>query len=56
MQTSRVGLIVIDGTDGSGKATQVKILTDRLQQEGVAIASFDFPQYGKNPQGLLKII
>jgi len=54
MQTSRGGLIVIDGTDGSGKATQVKILTDRLQQEGVAIASFDFPQYGKKSSGLVE--
>ncbi len=47
-------LIVIDGTDGSGKATQTKILLDRLEQEGVKTASFDFPQYGKKSAGLVE--
>ncbi|PLX24437.1 thymidylate kinase [Candidatus Parcubacteria bacterium] len=40
--------IVIDGTDGSGKATQVGILEERLKKEGHDVAVVDFPQYG-NP-------
>ena len=41
-------LIVIDGTDGSGKATQVALLTKRLQKEGYTIKNVDFPEYYKN--------
>lgn len=41
-------LIVIDGTDGSGKATQVALLTDRLKKEGHKIKIVDFPDYYNN--------
>jgi len=41
-------LIVIDGTDGSGKATQVEYLTNRLKKEGYKIKMVDFPEYYKN--------
>lgn len=37
--------LVIEGTDGSGKGTQFKLLVDRLQSEGYDVATFDFPQY-----------
>ncbi len=37
--------LVIEGTDGSGKGTQFKKLTERLEHEGYDIATFDFPQY-----------
>jgi dTMP kinase len=37
--------IVIEGTDGSGKGTQFKLLSERLIQEGYDVATFDFPQY-----------
>lgn len=40
--------IVIDGIDGSWKATQTKLLLDRLEKEGYKIAMIDFPQYYKN--------
>ena len=40
-------LIVIEGTDGSGKATQTRILITRLKREGHKVISFSFPQYGK---------
>ena len=40
-------LIVFEGTDGSGKATQAKLLCRRLEQEGVAYREIDFPRYGK---------
>lgn len=45
-------LIIIDGTDGSGKATQTKLLVARLKKEGYKIAMADFPQYGKKSAGL----
>lgn len=41
-------LIVIDGTDGSGKATQVDLLRKRLIQEGKMVQVVDFPKYYKN--------
>jgi len=41
-------LIVIDGTDGSGKATQVDLLTKKLKKEGYTIKNVDFPEYYKN--------
>ena len=39
--------IVIEGTDGSGKATQFKLLAERLKREGYRVAIFDFPRYGQ---------
>jgi len=44
-------LIVIDGTDGSGKGTQTEILIKRLQQNGYNVATTDFPQYGQKSAG-----
>jgi dTMP kinase len=45
--TQRGKLIVIDGTDGSGKGTHSGMLIERLiREERKAILS-DFPQYGK---------
>lgn len=41
-------LIVIDGTDGSGKATQVAQLKNRLLAEGRSVESLDFPRYYDN--------
>lgn len=41
-------LIVIDGTDGSGKATQVDLLMKRLKKEGYTVKLIDFPEYYKN--------
>ena len=46
-------LIVIDGTDGSGKATQVAKLKERLMSEGIFITSLDFPRYYDNFFGKL---
>lgn len=40
-------LIVIDGTDGSGKATHAGLLIDRLSREGKDAKLTDFPQYGQ---------
>lgn len=41
-------LIVIDGSDGVGKATQTKLLVNRLRKDGVSVETLDFPQYRKN--------
>jgi len=38
-------LIVIDGSDGSGKATQTKLLVNKLRRGGVKVKTLDFPQY-----------
>lgn len=38
--------VVIDGTDGSGKATQTKLLIDRMRQEGLPVQTIAFPRYG----------
>lgn len=37
--------IVIEGTDGSGKGTQVRLLIKRLHEVGVPVEMVDFPQY-----------
>ncbi|MFH1175421.1 MAG: deoxynucleoside kinase [bacterium] len=48
MAKRRGKLIVIDGTDGSGKATQVKFLANRLKSEGKTVKIVDFPDYYLN--------
>ncbi len=41
-------LIVIEGTDGSGKTTQTELLLARLAKEGIASETTRFPQYTDN--------
>ena len=41
-------MIVIEGADGSGKATQSRLLLRRLRREGVRAERIAFPQYGKS--------
>lgn len=47
-------LIVLDGTDGSGKGTQTKLLIQRLHKNQIPVATTDFPQYGKKSAGLVE--
>jgi len=51
MPKTKGKFIVIDGTDGSGKATQTKLLIKRLQKAGIKVKIEDFPQYGKKSAG-----
>jgi len=46
-------LIVIDGGDGAGKATQASLLVQRLRAEGQKVETLDFPQYAQNTFGEL---
>ena len=45
--------IVIDGTDGSGKATQTKLLCEALEKGKIKVKKIDFPQYSNNFFGKL---
>ena len=44
-------LIIIEGTDGSGKKTQAALLIERLKKEGRKAISKSFPQYGTKSAG-----
>jgi dTMP kinase len=40
--------VVLDGNDGSGKATQSALLVDYLAAKGIPIEKIDFPRYEHN--------
>ena len=48
-------LIVIEGTDGSGKSTQFRLLTQRLESEGHAFQKLVFPQYSEPSSALIRM-
>lgn len=48
-------LIVIEGTDGSGKSTQFQLLTQRLTEEGVAFRRLVFPRYAEESSALIRM-
>ena len=48
-------LIVIEGTDGSGKSTQFKLLTERLVNEGVTFKRIVFPRYAEESSALIRM-
>lgn len=45
--------IVMDGSDGSGKQTQVALLVEYLREQGRKVSSLDFPRYQDNFHGRL---
>ena len=48
-------LFVIDGTDGSGKQTQLKRLQERLTEEGINYKTVSFPNYDSPSSSLVKM-
>ena len=48
-------LIVIEGTDGSGKSTQFKLLTERVSREGHEFQRLVFPQYKEESSALIRM-
>ena len=45
---------VIDGTDGSGKGTQTRLIVERLRHQGYDVEMVDFPQYGTKSAGMVE--
>lgn len=48
-------LIVIEGLDGSGKATQTKLLADKLTSMGRTVRKLEFPDYDSPSSSLVKM-
>ena len=48
-------LIVFEGTDGSGKATQTALLCRELETRGVSFRKLEFPRYGEESSALLRL-
>ena len=48
-------LIVIEGTDGSGKSTQFRLLTQRVEAEGLEFRKLVFPQYAEESSALIRM-
>lgn len=46
--------IVIDGTDGSGKTTQLQLLASKLVAERYEVEIADFPQYNTKSAGMVE--
>ena len=45
-------LVVLEGIDGAGKATQMKLLAQYLRKSGHVVTTFSFPRYS-TPLGKL---
>ena len=48
-------IIVIEGTDGSGKQTQAKMLKEHLLKEGYVVYSNSFPNYASDSSAAVKM-
>lgn len=52
---SRGRLIVIEGLDGSGKATQAQLLAKQLTGQGFPVREVTFPDYASDSSALVKM-
>ena len=48
-------LIVVEGLDGSGKATQAKLLAEKLKEMGKEVIQVSFPDYASDSSALVKM-
>ena len=48
-------LIVLEGTDGSGKSTQFKLLSQRLEAEQTPFHKLVFPRYSEESSALIRM-
>ena len=48
-------LIVIEGTDGSGKSTQFRMMSQRLEKENVSFRHIVFPRYSEESSALIRM-
>ncbi len=48
-------LIVFEGTDGSGKATQTGLLCRELERRGLAYRKLEFPRYQEESSALIRL-
>ncbi|MBQ0083789.1 MAG: deoxynucleoside kinase [Clostridiales bacterium] len=48
-------LIVIEGLDGSGKSTQLELLTKKLKENNTLCKTVSFPDYESNSSALIKM-
>ena len=51
MEKQKGKLVVIEGTDGSGKTDATNLLVKRLKNVRFKVVQRDFPSYGKPPEG-----
>ena len=48
-------MIVLEGLDGSGKATQAQFLYDRMKEERLPVLKVSFPNYGDHSAALVRM-